>query len=460
MSTTLPFPCSRFLPSARYKSCLPPVLTGSDVQLLASPVIQVVSQPRDLESLSSIVTTPSPPPSVTDGLKGRRRRSDPNHVPRPLNSFFLFKADWLAKRKSLLAGIEQDNRQLNRMASSEWRKLPQEVKQRFKDAAHRAKVEHATKYPEYRFTPKPRGDRRRRKTRRNEPEVLLRNEEAARLVSQGITGDALLKALADHDRRATQRPISGAASPHLFSEAPPCTASASSSVHPPPPSVDVYSSPDLVVQPISALVDLGTIPDTLAGGSYLRQVAPPPHAPVVDDIQAILAEPGRDPYSLHFDYFLPGDSTIPILQPCGLSNQLLQSDHRVGQENDWNYHTASPVGEAQEQSLCWRAPLSEGVPAWSRLRTRTYRRIPPGIVGILQASQQDLFSSNDSTSCLNFTFLCTSGTTGDASSGDLQSLFLPTMESTYHWPAFPSYPALFNLGATDGLDLDPTITAD
>ncbi|KAI9445519.1 high mobility group box domain-containing protein, partial [Lactarius indigo] len=77
----------------------------------------------------------------------------PNHVPRPLNCFFLFKADWLAKRKSLLAEIEQDNRQLNRMASSEWKKLPQEVKQRFKDAARRAKVEHATKYPEYRYTP-------------------------------------------------------------------------------------------------------------------------------------------------------------------------------------------------------------------------------------------------------------------------------------------------------------------
>lgn len=240
MSAALPFPSERFLRDARHKSSLPPVLTQSDygLQVLASPVIQVVSQPCDLESPTfppSAVATLSP--SATDGLKSKGRRRDPNHVPRPLNSFFLFKADWLAKRKSLLAGIEQDHRQLNRMASSEWKGLPQEVKQRFKDAAHSAKVEHATKYPEYRFTPKPRGDRRRRKTRRNEPEVLLRNEEAARLVSQGITGDALLEALADYDRRATlerRRPFSRAVSPP-FPEAFPYTVPASSSVTPPFP---------------------------------------------------------------------------------------------------------------------------------------------------------------------------------------------------------------------------------
>ncbi|KAF8499098.1 hypothetical protein F5888DRAFT_1611607, partial [Russula emetica] len=84
-------------------------------------------------------------------LRTATRRRGPNHVPRPLNSFFLFKTDWLAKRKSLLAGVEQDHRQLNRMASSEWRKLPLEAKQRFKDAAHQAKVEHSIKYPGYRF---------------------------------------------------------------------------------------------------------------------------------------------------------------------------------------------------------------------------------------------------------------------------------------------------------------------
>ncbi|KAH9994394.1 hypothetical protein BJV77DRAFT_303728 [Russula vinacea] len=38
-------------------------------------------------------------------------------------------------------------------------KAPPEAKQRFKDAAYQAKVEHSIKYPGYRFTPKPRGDR-------------------------------------------------------------------------------------------------------------------------------------------------------------------------------------------------------------------------------------------------------------------------------------------------------------
>jgi hypothetical protein len=464
MSATLPFPRNLFPLNTHYNSCSSPFLTqsDSDVRVPASPV---VSQSRDLESStflpSAVATATFPsPPSATDGLKGGGRRGDPSHVPRPLNCFFLFKADWLAKRKSVLAGIEQDHRQLNRMASSEWRKLPHEVKQRFKDAAHRAKVEHATKYPEYRFTPKPRGDRRRRKTKRNEPEVLLRNEEAARLVSQGITGDSLLGALADYDWRLNaehQRPVSRATSPPLFSEALP---SASSSVTPPSPSVDVYSSPDLAVHPIPALLDLGGIPGIFLGGLHpVRGVALPQHAPVWDNIQATPAEPARDPYSLHFDYFLPGDITASIPQPRGLSNLFSQTDYRTGHESDWSYH-AFPIGETQGSVPPLASPFFQ---TGSGLIETTHTAIPANTsmdYWNIVALQQDLFPSHDLTNSLNFT--CTSGTSGGSSSvpSDSQGLFLPVMESTYHWPAFPSDKALFSLSATDGLDLDLAISGD
>ncbi|KAF8272360.1 hypothetical protein EI94DRAFT_1697499 [Lactarius quietus] len=347
MYTTLPFSRDPFLPSAQYKSYRPSVLIQSDcdVQILAPPATQCVSQPCGLDSpnsLSSDVASPSPPSSAAVCLKGGGRRGNPNHVPRPLNCFFLFKADWLAKRKSLLVGVEQDHRQLNRMASSEWRKLPQEVKQRFKEAAHKAKVEHAMRYPEYRFTPKPRGDRRRRRTKRNEPEVLLRNEEAARLVSQGFTGDALLEALADYDQRATaeRHPMCRAASPPPFSEA---LTSASPSFTPLSPPVYVYSSLDLAMQRL-ALLELGTLP-TLVGdlhpvGGVVQ------HVPFVDGIQAIPAELAGEPYSPHFDYFLPCDSATWIPQPRGLSDQFRQTDD-TGHETDWSYQPTFPVDEIQ-----------------------------------------------------------------------------------------------------------------
>jgi hypothetical protein len=303
----------------------------------------------------SDVTSCSSRPGGGDGLlpllTGTRRRG-PNHVPRPLNSFFLFKTDWLAKRKSLLAGIEQDHRQLNRMASSEWRKLPPEAKQRFKDAAHQAKVEHSIKYPGYRFTPKPRGDKRKRKTKRNEPEVLLRNEEAARLVSQGVTGDALREALADYDRRSSdekQHCVVSTPSPPSLSEGLPSTPSALAPVNLPPPPFDANQSYTWAPQPTASFLDLETLWDTFAGNSYTPpwagQVAQSQQSPIVDEPEIIPAEPTQDSHLFRFDH-LPDDCTSFFLPSYSPSTQPLQ----IGQEmqvDDWRHHLESLVGDTQ-----------------------------------------------------------------------------------------------------------------
>jgi hypothetical protein len=306
--------------------------------------------PSDVTSCSPISSRPGGGDGPQPLRTGTRRRG-PNHVPRPLNSFFLFKTDWLAKRKSLLAGIEQDHRQLNRMASSEWRKLPPEAKQRFKDAAHQAKVEHSIKYPGYRFTPKPRGDRRKRKTKRNEPEVLLRNEEAARLVSQGVTGDALREALADYDRRCSdekQHCAVGTSSPSSLSEGLPSTPPALAPVVLPLP-FHANQSYGWAPQPTASFLDLETLWDTFAGNSYTvpwaGEVAESQQSPVVDGPEIIPAEPAQDSHLFHFDH-LPDDCTSFFLPSCGPSTQLSQ----IGQEmqvDNWSYHLESLVGGAQ-----------------------------------------------------------------------------------------------------------------
>jgi HMG (high mobility group) box len=332
---------------------------------------QVTSQPLEGKSPCSVPraarifdlapshVTSCPPtssgPSGGDGplpLETGTRRRGANRVPRPLNCFFLFKTDWLAKRKSLLAGIEQDHRQLNRMASSEWRKLPPEAKQWFKDAAHQAKVEHSMKYPGYRFTPKPRGDRRKRKTKRNEPEVLLRNEEAARLVSQGVTGDALRGALADYDRRCSdekQHCTVSTPSPSSLSEGLPSTPSALAPVILPPQPFDANQSSSWAPQPTASFLDLETLWDTLAGNSYTvpwaGEVAQSQQSPVVDGPEIIPAEPAQDSHLIHFDH-LPDDCTSFFLPSYSPSTQLFQTGQEI-QVDDWSHQLEYLVGGTQ-----------------------------------------------------------------------------------------------------------------
>ena len=287
-------------------------------------------------------------------LRTTTRRRGSNHVPRPLNCFFLFKTDWLAKRKSILAGIEQDHRQLNRMASSEWRKLSPEAKQPFKDAAYQAKLEHSIKYPGYRFTPKPRGDRRKRKTKRNEPEVLLRNEEAARLVSQGVTGDALRDALAEYDRRRPyekQHCADSPSSPPSLSEGSPPTPPAPAPVilHPSP--FDENQSHSRAPEPTS-FFHLDTLWDTFAESSHsipwAGEVAQSQRLPVANGPQIVPAEPAEESHFFHFDHLPDNYPGLFTGFPPSYPTQLFQ----IGQEkqfDDWSDHLVEPlVGGTQE----------------------------------------------------------------------------------------------------------------
>jgi HMG (high mobility group) box len=320
----------------------------------SSPEIKVASQPRDPESLDLIpnaLEIPYPGPSVsiccspTSSIPDdpdapvslRNQKRDPSHVPRPLNSFFLFKTDWLAKRKALLAGIEQDHRQLNRMASSEWRRLPPEAKQRFKDAANKAKLEHAIKYPGYRFAPKPRGDRRKRKTKRNEPEILQRNEEAARLVSQGLTGDALREALAEYDRRSTEAKQHSACrpdSPPSFSERQSPTTSASSPITLYSGSTDADQSHDWITQPS---FNLETLCDAFVGSHSAhgeRGVALSQHSSAADRSQPVPVEPGSDPHLFHVNHLLNSYASLSS-QTSDPSIQVSHPDEHIHYPTDW-----------------------------------------------------------------------------------------------------------------------------
>jgi hypothetical protein len=223
------------------------------------------------------------------------------------------------------------------MASSEWRRLPPEAKQRFKDAANKAKVEHAVKYPGYRFTPKPRGDKRKRKTKRNEPEILLRNEEVARLVSQGMTDEALHEALAEYDRRCAeekQQLDCRADSPPPFADGQPSTPSASSPVtfH---SAAGVDQLNDWIARPI---FDLKILCDSFVGSSHpvppAHGVTLSQHSLAADRSQPVSVEPGQDPHLFHVNHLLDSHPSL-FSQSHGPSIHISHADQHIHYQPDW-----------------------------------------------------------------------------------------------------------------------------
>lgn len=70
-------------------------------------------------------------------------------IPRPLNPFFIFLNKY---QRTLPTG--QTRRELVAQAGKEWEKASKEVKLECKNLAKQAKLEHAARYPDYKYEPK------------------------------------------------------------------------------------------------------------------------------------------------------------------------------------------------------------------------------------------------------------------------------------------------------------------
>ncbi|KAI0339269.1 hypothetical protein BDW22DRAFT_1336484, partial [Trametopsis cervina] len=69
------------------------------------------------------------------------------HIPRPLNSWFLFLADF--RSKSTLS----DQRMVTKMASAKWRSLSPDERAKWDEKAREAMQEHAKAFPQYKYRP-------------------------------------------------------------------------------------------------------------------------------------------------------------------------------------------------------------------------------------------------------------------------------------------------------------------
>lgn len=79
----------------------------------------------------------------------------PFKIPRPANSFMLYRAENGKKYPGLVAT------ELSAKLGEAWRKEPQEVRDRYDEMAEQAKRDHALKYPDYKFAPVKRGTGKR-----------------------------------------------------------------------------------------------------------------------------------------------------------------------------------------------------------------------------------------------------------------------------------------------------------
>lgn len=80
--------------------------------------------------------------------------SSPAHVPRPLNSFFVYRSD---KLKELKADPSFDlilQRDISSRLGKQWRQEPTEVRNIYKEKAAELKAEHKRIHPDYRYHPR------------------------------------------------------------------------------------------------------------------------------------------------------------------------------------------------------------------------------------------------------------------------------------------------------------------
>ena len=137
-----------------------PVLTP---MTLGTPtLLPSLSSPESPESVAPSPgaipdTIQLPIPGVADLIpKSNRpshaRRQPAGHIPRPRNAFILFRCDFVLQKK-IPGHVENDHRNLSRIAGKIWRGMKKEQQKPWIDLALQEKERHAKMYPGYKYAP-------------------------------------------------------------------------------------------------------------------------------------------------------------------------------------------------------------------------------------------------------------------------------------------------------------------
>jgi hypothetical protein len=124
--------------------------------------------------------SPEPPSRPRSATRSSRRKDDPGRVPRPRNSFFIFRCEFTRKHAAETKGSERSatpEKTLSRRAGVIWNKMSPSQKQVYRDLAKQESIAHMEKYPHYRYKPQ-----RKKTTRRPKAGEVSRREQVESLV--------------------------------------------------------------------------------------------------------------------------------------------------------------------------------------------------------------------------------------------------------------------------------------
>lgn len=137
------------------------------------------------------------PSSPSDRRARHKREADPNWVPRPLNSFMVFRVEYsrlhAQEHKTGEPSSAVAEKTLSKRASEAWKKMSQAERQVYKDRAEEIKVEHSRLHPNYRYRP------RRRNTKESRTcSSISRREQVVSFMERVESGDVVGDSDLDH----------------------------------------------------------------------------------------------------------------------------------------------------------------------------------------------------------------------------------------------------------------------
>ncbi|EKM58180.1 uncharacterized protein PHACADRAFT_252287 [Phanerochaete carnosa HHB-10118-sp] len=141
------------------------------------------------------------PAPTRSGRGGHAKKKPEDHVPRPPNSFILFRSAFI-RNQHVSATVETNHSTLSAIIGCTWKGLPKNEKAFWHRKAKEALEEHKRKFPGYTFRPLHNKGKSvgKRKVREVGPKDLIRCQKIADLLNQGYKGPALEDAIAEFDR--------------------------------------------------------------------------------------------------------------------------------------------------------------------------------------------------------------------------------------------------------------------
>ncbi|KAI9262205.1 hypothetical protein BDA99DRAFT_572171 [Phascolomyces articulosus] len=102
-------------------------------------------------------------------------------VPRPMNCFLAFRLEKQGQIVDMVPGA--NHRDISKLLAKWWKELSEEEKEPYRERARQAKLEHAEKYPNYRYQPQKCNGRKTRKyVRRPQDKFTSRHEKNNRIM--------------------------------------------------------------------------------------------------------------------------------------------------------------------------------------------------------------------------------------------------------------------------------------